>query len=1065
MSFSGKVKFPGRHRLLATLLAGAVSLALASSARAATFVVNSVADPGAGGCTAGECTLREAITAANTAAGTDTISFNIPGPVPTGGFFTIQVDTTALPTITQKVTIDGTTQTAFTGNTNGAGPEINLVKGTVGAGANGLKIITAGCLIKGLAIGNFPNDGIQINGAAADTNKVEGCYIGLNPLGTSAAGNSGDGVEISGGAGGSAASGNTIGGTTAAQRNVISNNTGAGIRINGTGTDGQNILGNYIGVNRLGTGFFGNQNNGVLIEAGAGTAGIPNNVGGALAGARNVISTNSGSGVRITGAGSDGNLVAGNYIGTNSAGTGQFGNLDGVRIELGAKSNTVGGTTTLARNVIAANSESGVRIRDSNSDSNKVQGNYLGLSADGNHALGNGVAGVSIGSFDDGTGNGPGVSGGSNTVGGTIVAARNVISGNSLGVIVNGLGSDFNLVQGNFIGTNAAGTVAIPNAFNGVLVGEAAKNNIISGVLPTPNSPEGVIQLISGNKGAGVYVSGTSTDANKLRGNYIGLDVTGTKAIANRNNGVVLINDAGSVGASNVVGGTSISFRNVISGNLGNGIFVAEPGTDATLIQGNYIGTNAAGDAAVPNTTGIRIETESKSTSVTGIVAAPQVISGNLGDGVEIVSSSGNKVTGNYIGPEWSGDHPLGNGRHGVYVSSGGDLSNTIGGSTEALRNIISGNSWDGIRVEGSNNVLIQGNYIGTDTTGTETNGNAGDGIGVVGCSGVTIGGSTNATRNVISGNGISGVAVYGASISTVIQGNYIGTSFDAANPLGNGFDGVDLFEDANGNTVGGPAALGSAPGNVISGNAQDGVAIWDRFTYGNTVQGNIIGTNAADSDSVGNGRHGVNVFGSAGSAGISNLIGGPISNNQNRIRFNTGDGVRVGDSAVLVTIRHNSISANGGLGINLQPDGEADGTVTPNDPPEALDSDNETNNLQNFPVITSANISSGTTTIIGSLDSLASTTFLIELYSNVTLDPSGNGEGQTFLKAFNVTTDANGHATFSTTSSLPTGGQPITATATRTDGASTTFDTSEFSAGVIANDPSFFKKNSIKAF
>jgi titin len=711
----------------------------------------------------------------------------------------------------------------------------------------------------------------------------------------------------------------------------------------------------------------------------------------------------------------------------------------------------------LARNVIAGNSESGVRIRDNNSDGNKVLGNYLGLTADGAHAQANGVAGVSIGSYDDGSGNGPGVSGVPNTVGGTTLAARNIISGNSLGVIVYGAGTDFNLVQGNYIGTNAAGTVAVPNAFDGVLVGGTAKNTTLSGVLPTPNDQTGVLQIISGNKGAGLRISDSGTDSNKVRGNYIGTNATGTAAIANRGGGIVVSGGTGDTGVANVIGGTTITFRNVISGNFGIGLLVTGAGTDFTQILGNYIGTNAAGNAPLPNQTGIRLETNSLSTNVAGASSAPQVISGNFGSGIEIVNSTSNKIVGNYIGTDSLGANEAGNGFYGVFVNASGP--NTVGGTSSTLRNVISANGLDGIGAQGSNGLLIQGNYIGTDLTGTVALGNDRDGVGVFGgCTGVTIGGTSTSARNIISANGYSGVAIYGASLDTLIQANYIGLSFDASAPLGNALDGVDIFEDANTNTVGGPAAPGNAPGNVISANGLDGVAIWDRFSYSNAVQGNIIGTNAADDDTIGNGRHGVNVYGSAGGAGISNLIGGSAANHQNRIRFNIGDGVRVGDSATLVTIRRNSISANGGLGINLQPDGEAASTVTPNDPPAALDSDNESNNLQNFPILTSANISSGTTTIQGTLDSLPSTTFLIEIFSSAVADPSGNGEGQTLLKVLTVVTDANGHATFSTTSALPTAGQPISATATRTDGGATTFDTSEFSNAIPAFDPSFFK-------
>ena len=148
-------------------------------------------------------------------------------------------------------TIDGSTQTAFTGDTNPSGPEVVLNGSQIAVQnlfAPGILLREANCAVKNLVINGFNQNGIFIDGTAATGNVVSGCYIGTNATGTSAVANTFPGIEIAEGA-----NGNTIGGTTAAARNVISGNAHIGVSIHDSGSNGNLVLGNFIGTNAAGT--------------------------------------------------------------------------------------------------------------------------------------------------------------------------------------------------------------------------------------------------------------------------------------------------------------------------------------------------------------------------------------------------------------------------------------------------------------------------------------------------------------------------------------------------------------------------------------------------------------------------------------------------------------------------------------------------------------------------------------------------------------------------------------------------------------------------------------------
>ncbi|MGH7261676.1 MAG: beta strand repeat-containing protein, partial [Nitrospiraceae bacterium] len=350
----------------------------------------------------------------------------------------------------------------------------------------------------------------------------------------------------------------------------------------------------------------------------------------------------------------------------------------------------------------------------------------------------------------------------------------------------------------------------------------------------------------------------------------------------------------------------------------------------------------------------------------------------------------------------------------------------------------------NGISIQsGSDSNTIVGNYIGGMTQLGVSAGageaNSGDGINILGANNI-IGGIGAGQRNVISNNGDDGIDMDGiAATGNLIIGNYIGTTAAGTVALGNASNGIEFGNGASNNTVGG---AGAGQGNLISGNTASGIRI-DNNSDNNTIQGNLIGTDAVGTGNLGNGSYGIDIRGTGSAATSANniLIGGTAAGQGNIIAFSGIDGVRVTQNAFGVQILGNSIHSNIGLGIDL----EGASGVTAND---ALDIDTGANNLQNYPVLTSAQIVSSTqVNLVGSLNSTANSQFRIEFFSNTAQDGTGFGEGQTYLGFVNVTTDGSGNAIFNTTlAATVSAGNFISATATKSDVTFTTFtDTSEF--------------------
>jgi hypothetical protein len=455
--------------------------------------------------------------------------------------------------------------------------------------------------------------------------------------------------------------------------------------------------------------------------------------------------------------------------------------------------------------------------------------------------------------------------------------------------------------------------------------------------------------------------------------------------------------------------------------------------SDGNIIEGNFLGADARGTTARGNGSG-GVYVRSSSNTIGGTTPdARNVLSGNAQSGVFIVDGSHNIVEGNFIGTDVSGTKPLGNSTGVSLTGFGGQFvflsDNTVGGTTPAARNIISANQ-AGVSLSGSNKNVITGNFIGTDVTGANPLANAGMGISEFGTD--TIGGITPGAGNVISGNGGVGIFFFGGSLA---QGNFIGTDVTGAKALGNAGGGVDI-EQISHVTIGGTA---TGAGNVISGNNGAGV-VFSASTF-NEIQGNLIGIDASGTNPLGNTGDGVLLRQAS-----NNTVGGTTIGAGNVIAFNGRTGVSVAASSpqsngIENAILGNTIFANTGLGIDLGADG-----VTPNTPggPHA-----GPNHLQNFPVITSAVPSAGGTVIEGTLNSAPNTNFTIEFFASPTPDPSGFGQGKTFLGSTRVTTDSSGDASFTFNTVAVVVGQFLSATATDPNG-----NTSEFARDVAVVPP-----------
>jgi Concanavalin A-like lectin/glucanases superfamily/Domain of unknown function (DUF4214)/Right handed beta helix region len=1022
----------------------------------------------------------------------------------------------------------GTDSAGARANPN-ANDGVHLLNGASGNLLGGASFVDTQLGLRGAGnlISGNSDGGVEIDQATA--NAVQGNFIGTNLRGNGAVPNgpSGtllDGVDLLDGA-----SNNLIGGTSQVDGN--GNLSGLGNLISGNGFDGvflaapttpdnpatQNrVEGNFIGTDVTGTLPLGNHGNGVHLERGA----VANVIGGSDPGTGNLISANGnpnvphgfpnfGAGVQIAGFFANGaltqNLVEGNTIGTDVNGRYALGNLlAGVMLQQGATGNQVGALG--AGNRIAGNSNTGILITGATTTGNGVLANTIGLDAAGQPLAVPNSSGIVVQQAAN-----------HNQIGQT--GAGNVVSGATLyGVILTDAGTSDNVVQGNFIGTNGAGQVALPNNQGGVLIEKGAANNRLGGAgQGNVISGNGVLNPNGGDPSTigGVVLTDRGTTGNILEDNLIGTDASGHFALGNLNVGVIIRNGASANQVRRATQGNVISGNTTPFGQVGgNGVVITDSGTTGNLVAGNLIGTDIGGTqalgngqfdpaasqpAAVPTPTGVGIAVlnNAASNQIGTPGGAPNVIAGNPSYQVLLEGTANNTLVNNYVGTNAGGTAALIAGGGAGIVVAGAASGNQIG--LPGQPNLIAGNSTGVLlRDNGVTTNKVQGNRIGTDLSGTKALGNA-DGVVIeFGAHGNTIGGQ--GAGNVLSGNRSSGVTLTFGASGNQVSANFIGTDAAGMQPLGNDGDGVVLTQGASQNQIGVAGA-----GNVLAANAGNGVALVGSGTTGNRVQGNWIGTDAADQIDLGNGGDGVridnangNLVGDASDPAASNYIAfnhsdgvhltgaqavfnviyrnyigtdvslsARLGNRQagvhveqgasdnsiyvNRIAFNGRQGVVIGaglsDPAMTNPILNDFIFGNALSGIDLGGDG-----ATLNTPGAHASGPNH---LQNHPVLSDAGSVGNFTSVHVFLDGAPNANYYVQVFANTALDTDGSAQGEQPLfvngnPSFLVTTNAQGFAFQTLTFPVNLLDKYLTATATLTNQAGDqVFDTSEFSAPV----------------
>ena len=759
-----------------------------------------------------------------------TIAFNIPTSEATteGGVSWWKIKPASLlPSIYATVTIDGTTQPTTDAYNNPYGPVIEI--DCTNSAPAGLFITgTDNCVIKGLALNRGANSAITLSGSS--NNVITGCYIGTTVTGSAAAANN-YGIILQH-EGSDNSHDNIIGGTTEAERNVISGNTLFGIYIHDTGSDSNEVIGNYIGTTASGEAGLGNGNIGIILGSGP----QYNIIGGAASGEGNVISGNNFSGVYISSSGTGSNEVLGNYIGINRSGSAAIPNGYGVRIESAAKYNSIGNGIAGGGNVISGNGGDGIVISDAGTDGNQILGNYIGTDSTGTVSLNNHY-GILI---DAGASN--------NIIGGSSTGEGNLISGNnqsdSQGIWISN--SNSNKVYGNFIGTDVTGKVPLANSV-GMQISSSAKYNQVGGA-------GGEANLISGNTYDGIQIRDAGTNSNEVYGNLIGLNVDGDTALANGTYGIHVYNGA----SYNLIGGDSTLEGNYISGNSMNGIYIDGYLTGVSplynLVRNNYIGLNKALSGKIANhADGIYLH-DCGENYIGAINYNGNNIAGNMGRGVDLVGCNNVKIVQNVIGSVYPG-FPAGLGNEGGVCISASSTNNIVGGETSFEANIIVGNTAGGepgiyITDAGTSANYIKGNYIGiVPPLGGGSPIALGNHIGIWirnAASGNVIGGLAPDAWNQIGTNEADGICIDG-SASNEVYGDNIGlATFGNGNDFAcpNGVFGINITNGSNYNVIG-TSEIASAARNVISNNSIAGIYIGNDCQY-NALIGNFIGTSSS---------------------------------------------------------------------------------------------------------------------------------------------------------------------------------------------------------------------------
>jgi hypothetical protein len=707
--------------------------------------------------------------------------------------------------------------------------------------ANGLVLQGGNATVMALAILNFPGNGILVT---SDSNTIGGDQVGVdangnrnNPAGriTSPPGTTGMTPPVF---------------VRPPQGNVISANGGDGVRIvNG---DSNLLEGNFIGTDATGLQARGNGGDGVEIIRSS-----KNKLYGTTPPDQdnpfvfyNVISGNKGNGLVIDS--SDHTEVYANFFGLGADNNTPVGNqLDGVLIE-GTSDETRFGLNIPLGNVTGANGLNGVEARDSASRT-LLMNTFDGIAAFNPSAQ---VANHGDGLLITSDGGGMVYAGARFT---TLVVTNQFSGNDQNGIEINGEAAGVQISQ-SVIGLQTNGKDPQPNQQNGIDIGGNASGLDIGGfepsVLGSKEFPDGTFplleaaNLISGNLWNGVAVGGNARNV-KIVNSFIGTDITHELPEGNGRSGI-LIDGVSGVQIGSAVGVNSPRDRNIIAFNTSDGVLVC----------------NSTGNSSNGN-----------------------FISGNGGDGIDMINTRGTTIGGNWIGLDSNGN-PMPNAGNGILLVA--SSNNTIGGTTTAARNLISSNDVNGIDLDDSTNNQVQGNFIGTDPTGTQARGNGNNGILLTNfASGNLIGGAVPASPvgqkppnlsgnmpllgNLISGNGGNGVLLTVGAKDNTLEGNFIGTKLSGVQALGNALDGVAIVDGSNNNSLLGTIVT-KDPFifyNVVSGNTGNGLRISD--SNNTLIQANFFGVGSDDATPVGNGQNGVVIQGSSADTTFGGVI--PLGN------------------------------------------------------------------------------------------------------------------------------------------------------------------------------------------
>ena len=516
-------------------------------------------------------------------------------------------------------------------------------------------------------------------------------------------------------------------------------------------------------------------------------------VGGGEPALGNLISGNDGYGVIVLGSNATNNRIHGNIIGANSEGTTALANASsGVLLDDGAWGNYVGTDfdnvlDEAEGNVLSGNSMHGVLVR--NAPSNFIAGNFIGTDIEGLLSVGNTGHGIWVEQASQ------------NVIGGASPFERNVISGNGkAGIQMRG--AILNHVAGNYIGVDVSGADLLGNDEYGVFLRDESNMNII-GTDGDGVNDAAERNVISGNRYAGIF--NLDSHQNIFAGNYIGVDSTGSSRAAN-NVGVRLNSGSTQILVGTNADGVSDDLeRNIISGNVRNGLEI--DGSDSNQAAGNWIGLGVDGTAVPNRHSGVWIYNGSTANLIGGTSSSQRnVIAGNSFSGVSI-NAPGNSILGNYIGTSADGMQATGNGREAVLIYDGAN-GNRVGDGTPEGRNIISGGASDGVHIRNADGNLIIGNSLGLAADESTPLDNSGPAIRLDDASRNTIGGLSAEEFNWFYSAAESAIVVTGQSQDNSLLGMTVQSTHAA--PIDLADDGVSAND--SGDVDDGPNGLQNFP-------------------------------------------------------------------------------------------------------------------------------------------------------------------------------------------------------------------------------------------------------------